>query len=175
MAEVRHLGRHSPELTAAVEQAAADLVLLLSRASGQAPHVSVSQLRALVVLRDSTAMNVTTLAEALGALPSSASRLCDRLAAAGLVERVTRSGDRREVTVQLTRDGLDVLALVEERRRADLHETLGGMTVRGRAQLLAGLAELSRVVAADRPVGAADVDHTAHDICPVTNVEPGRG
>jgi DNA-binding MarR family transcriptional regulator len=146
---MRDLPQHSRtgrELAEAVEAAAGGLVLLLTRAYEGVASVSVSQLRALLVLRQHDALNVTALAAELGSLPSSVSRLCDRLAAAGLVERVVNPQHRREVSVQLTRDGERLLGDIEGQRRAELQRALTKMSPQGRRQLLAGLHELSGVL-----------------------------
>src|SRR4029453_18240729 len=82
---------------AAGEAAASALVIALGRAEEKVlPRGSGSQLRALLIISRHAPTNLTQLAEELGAIPSSASRLCDRLVAAGLVTRRTGSADRRE-------------------------------------------------------------------------------
>jgi DNA-binding MarR family transcriptional regulator len=48
-------------------------------------HVSDLQLRALVIIRGRGGIAVSDLARAMGLLPSSVTRLCDRLIAAGLI------------------------------------------------------------------------------------------
>src|ERR1700760_4366061 len=61
-------------------------------------RVSPTQLRALTAVGRYGELNLSQLAAALGALPSSASRLCDRLEAAGLLPpgagRVTPAAHR---------------------------------------------------------------------------------
>ncbi|WP_202124356.1 helix-turn-helix domain-containing protein [Actinomadura physcomitrii] len=71
---------------------------------------------------------------------SSASRLCDRLEAAGLLIR-DPGRDRREVTVRLSADGQALLDRLRVRRRAELAGVLEAMPAPARAALLRGLSE----------------------------------
>src|ERR1700753_1025113 len=68
-------------------------------------RVSPTQLRALTAVGRYGELNLSQLAAALGALPSSASRLCDRLEAAGLLTRDTGRGRRRALRLRVTPDG----------------------------------------------------------------------
>lgn len=156
MARTRRWQDVDPALTAAVDHAAEQLALLLTRGYDDLPvRVSPSQLRVLLALRTSGPLNVGTVAEVLGALPSSASRLCDRLTAAGLVSRSVSATSRREVLVELTPAGHRLLDVLSSRRREELQRTLSRMTPQARAHLLEGLesfAAASDVVEA-APVG----------------------
>jgi DNA-binding MarR family transcriptional regulator len=135
------------DLPAAVEAAAEALVLVFGRAAeGLHPRVSASQLRALLVVERHHEVNLHRLAGALGAIPSSTSRLCDRLQAAGLLDRSISRSDRRAVVLSLTGDGRRLLAAMRAERRADLARVLGAMTDQARAELLAGLHEFSAAV-----------------------------
>jgi DNA-binding MarR family transcriptional regulator len=118
---------------------------------GLGTRVSPSQLRALLVVERRGEINVNGLAEELGAVASSASRLCDRLEAAGLLRRVSSPHNRREVLVGLTVDGRRLLAELAQRRQRDLAEVLAGMSPAGRASLLTGLRELRDAVHGSRP------------------------
>jgi DNA-binding MarR family transcriptional regulator len=91
-------------------------------------------------------VNLHRLAGALGAIPSSTSRLCDRLQAAGLLDRNISRSDRRAVVLSLTGDGRRLLAAMRAERRADLARVLAAMTDQARAELLAGLHEFSAAV-----------------------------
>ncbi|MER6987725.1 MarR family transcriptional regulator [Saccharopolyspora hirsuta] len=103
------------------------------------PKVSASQLRALVVVDRHGAINVMSLADELGSIPSVTSRLCDRLQAAGLLDRVASEGDRREVMLQLSRDGRRLLRQFRRERQADLKQVLDAMSPRSRSALLTGM------------------------------------
>ncbi|ASO21884.1 DNA-binding MarR family transcriptional regulator [Actinoalloteichus hoggarensis] len=133
-----------PLETRATDVAAESLTLLLGRAADTVrPKVSPAQLRALQVVEWHRSINLTGLAEVLGAIPSSASRLCDRLEAAGLLERRSGAHDRREIELVLSPDGTHLLARLREARRADLGAVLSMMSRQGRAALLRGLEEFA--------------------------------
>jgi DNA-binding MarR family transcriptional regulator len=80
-------------------------------------HLTLVQYRALVALGVNGDQNVGTLADTLGIHPSTATRLCDRLVAKGLMERKTSEASRREVTVALSRAGAALVTAETDRRR----------------------------------------------------------
>lgn len=124
------------------------LVSLWGRAEdGADPRVPPSQLRVLTVLDRSGPMNLSSLAKQLGAIPSSASRLCDRLVMTGLVERQVSPDSRREVILSLSGQGRRRLAGFAATRRADLAAVLELMTVSARAALRTGLEEFGDAAA----------------------------
>ena len=95
-------------------------------------------------------------ADELGAIPSSATRLCDRLVAADLITREAGSADRREVFLQLTASGRRVVRQVRDLRRDGLREALEACTPRERRALLSGLQALAaRMTAADEAAAPA--------------------
>lgn len=136
------------ESAAALDDAASTLMDVWSRVhSASDVPVPSTQLRALFVVERGP-VNVSRLAEELGALVSSASRLCDRLEASGLLTR-DPGRDRREVTVRLSADGRALLHRLRVRRRAELTRVLTSMPAPARAALLWGLSEFHE--AASRP------------------------
>jgi len=149
MAQAPGCGHRSANLSAAVEAAAETLVIVWGRAQeALLQPVSASQLRALLVIDMAGAVNLNGLAEKLGAIPSSASRLCDRLQAAGLLTRSAGRTDRREVVLSLTPDGRNLLRTMQTTRRTDIAKVLDAMSPDDQAALLAGL-EAFRTAAAD--------------------------
>ncbi|MFJ8464727.1 MarR family winged helix-turn-helix transcriptional regulator [Streptomyces swartbergensis] len=102
-------------------------------------RLSVSQLRALRALQTAPGLNLTALAERLEVGLPTASRLCDRLEAAGLLERTLHPFNRREVQLCLTTNGLHVLTDVAERQRRALAAVLGVMDPAERAALSRGM------------------------------------
>ncbi|MEO3828263.1 MarR family transcriptional regulator [Actinomadura sp. B10D3] len=133
-------GEQAEDSAAALDDAASTLMDVWSRAHNAADvPVPSAQLRALFVLERGP-VNISHLAGTLGALVSSASRLCDRLEAAGLLTR-DPGRDRREVTVRLSPEGQALLDRLRLRRRADLTRVLAAMPAPARAALLWGLAE----------------------------------
>jgi len=140
-------------LAAAVEAATRALVITVGRAEEAVlPRVSVSQLRALLIISRQAPTNLNQLAEELGAIPSSASRLCDRLVAAGMVTRRPGSVDRREVELRVSAEGQRLVDSLRESRVTELAAVLATMSPEGQRALLAGLREFQR--AAERLDGA---------------------
>lgn len=88
------------------------------------PDITLHQYRALVLLASRGEQNVGGLAEALEVHPSTATRLCDRLLAKGLIERTPSEESRREVRVRLSAPGRALVRSVTMRRRRDLHRIL---------------------------------------------------
>src|ERR671916_517693 len=76
------------DAAAAVESAVESLLAVLDAARlAQSPAVPPAQLRVLSIVSRNRHTNMSRLAEALDVVPSSASRLCDRLEATGLLRR----------------------------------------------------------------------------------------
>ncbi|MET9503733.1 MarR family winged helix-turn-helix transcriptional regulator [Streptomyces sp. NPDC006259] len=117
---------------------AAELLEVLWGRASTAP-VSASQLRVLLILEYHDGINLRTLADGLASTPPSTSRLCDRLQAAGLVERVVSAADRRELRLHLSGRGRAFLADLRARREQALRSVLDRMPLAQRAALLQGL------------------------------------
>lgn len=108
-------------------------------AQGARLRLSPHQLRALRILEISPGLNLTALAENMDIGLPTASRLCDRLEAAGLLERVLHPQKRREVRLSLTGQGRQVLDEVSARRAQALAAVLATMGTTERAALGRGL------------------------------------
>ena len=131
---------HVTDVAAAVESAVESLVSVLDSArDAQTPTVPPAQLRVLSIIAGNRHTNMSRLADALDVVPSSASRLCDRLEAAGLLRRVPDPRDRREVRLMLTPSARRLLDQIRERRRAALAEVLDRMPEPSREELLRSL------------------------------------
>ena len=95
------------------------------RAADELGDLSAVQLRALTILQDNARGNLNGLAAAMGVTVSTASRLVDRLVAAGLVDRRPSPQTRREISLSLTPAGrgrlqrYDRLRIVEARARLE--------------------------------------------------------
>ncbi|MFJ8200933.1 MarR family winged helix-turn-helix transcriptional regulator [Streptomyces sp. NPDC096152] len=116
-------------------------------------RLSLQQLRALRVVAAEPGLNLTALAERLDMGPPTASRLCDRLEAAGLLERVLHPLKRREVQLNLAAQGRQVLDEVAGRRAQGLAEVLEAMETADRAALRRGLRAFRAVRNAAHPHG----------------------
>jgi DNA-binding MarR family transcriptional regulator len=135
----------SQRAAAEVEAAAEALVGIWAHvAENLDVRISPTQLRALTAVGRYGELNLSQLAEALGALPSSASRLCDRLEAAGLLTRDTGRESRRAVSLRLTGDGEALLEQARRNRREQIAQVLEAMPPSARAQLAEGLAAFQR-------------------------------
>ncbi|MER5432555.1 MarR family transcriptional regulator [Streptomyces sp. NPDC002588] len=108
------------------------------------PRLSPRQLLALRTVRHRPELNLTALAEQLGIGVPTASRLCDRLEAAGLLERSVQPRNRREVQLEVTAYGRRVLTDVTERRVRRLAAVFAGMTPAQRTDLQQGLYAFQR-------------------------------
>ncbi len=117
-------------------------------AQESALRLSLHQLRALRALEAAPDLNLTGLAERLDiGLPDvykrqglpTASRLCDRLEAAGMLERKLHPEKRREVRLSLTVQGRRVLDDVAERRTQALTVALRAMEPAERSALSRGM------------------------------------
>jgi DNA-binding MarR family transcriptional regulator len=97
--------------------------------------VSVPQLRAMMILSTRGPMHLTALAEAMGVHPSNATRACDRLVAAGLLDRRDNPADRRHLLLQLTTAGHALIDGVIDRRRVAIEKILSRMPTEHRRQL----------------------------------------
>ncbi|MGW5771555.1 MarR family winged helix-turn-helix transcriptional regulator [Streptomyces longwoodensis] len=116
----------------------------LAAADGTTPRLPARQLLALRTVRRRPGANLTALAGQLGIGLPNASRLCDRLEAAGLLERTVPPGNRREVRLAVTAYGQRVLAEVTERRVRGLVTVVAQMTPGQRAALEQGLSAFHR-------------------------------
>jgi DNA-binding MarR family transcriptional regulator len=136
-------------IAAAVDGAAGALLSVwMSAQERAAAQLSSSQLRALMVVEEADGVNLRGLAAAMGILLSSASRLCDRLVAAGVLEREPGRIDRREIALHLTPAGRKLLDELRADRRAMIDEVLSRMSPAGRQALLRGLQEFEAVASA---------------------------
>ncbi|MFC8202239.1 MarR family winged helix-turn-helix transcriptional regulator [Streptomyces sp. NPDC057298] len=117
-------------------------------------RLSLHQLRALRAVELTPDLNLTGLAERLDIGLPTASRLCDRLEAAGLLERLLHPRKRREVQLRLTRHGGHVLRDVAERRTRALAAALQEMDADGRAALSSGLKAFLAAQSTAVPPGA---------------------
>ncbi|MEV5437421.1 MarR family transcriptional regulator [Streptomyces sp. NPDC052682] len=136
-----------PNEVARVTATAAELLEVLWGRASTAP-ASASQLRVLLILEHHEGINLRTLADALASTPPSTSRLCDRLQAAGFVEREVSPADRREVRLYLSSRGRAFLDDLRARRERALQAVLDRMPAAQRTALLHGLEAFCAVAAA---------------------------
>jgi DNA-binding MarR family transcriptional regulator len=138
------------------DPAAVDAVLAASRCmispGSEAGEPTAGQRRALAVLASRSQWPLADLAGALGVAPSSAGRMCDRLARKGLVRARRASRDRRAVLISVTAAGRKAAEEAEGRQRA----LAAGILARFAAPAQRAVAEAFRDFAAatvEVPVG----------------------
>ncbi|MFI0373924.1 MarR family winged helix-turn-helix transcriptional regulator [Actinomadura sp. 1N219] len=128
------------EVTSAVLTASRLLVAISVRSLAAVEDaVTLPQFRLLVVLSSQGPLKLVTLAGLLEVNPSTAMRMVDRLAAAGLLDRQASPDSGREVRIQLTAAGRAIVDDVTARRRADIAEIVARMPPGQRRTLVAAL------------------------------------
>jgi DNA-binding MarR family transcriptional regulator len=101
--------------------------------------VTVPQLRVLVIIDTRGPQNLAAVAAALEVNPSNASRTCDRLIKAGLLNRQESAADRRHITLTLTKKGKDLVDRVSSHRRQAISRVLRRMPADQRGRLAEAL------------------------------------
>jgi DNA-binding MarR family transcriptional regulator len=101
--------------------------------------VTVPQLRVLVMVDTRGPLNLAAVAAGLDVNPSNASRTCDRLIKAGLLDRRESSTDRRNVTLTLTPVGRHLVDKVTKHRRDAIGRVLRQMPPAERDRLAVAL------------------------------------
>ncbi|MDX5458956.1 MarR family transcriptional regulator [Micromonospora tulbaghiae] len=146
-----------PNLAAAIETAAEALIGVLDSATSRhTVSVSPTQLRVLSLIVSHPDTNVNRLAELLDVVPSSASRLCDRLEAVGLLRRVADPRDRREVRLIPTAAADTLLRDLQERRHRAVQAVLDRMPNRVQHELLLALVAFSQAATTTAPQAESD-------------------
>jgi DNA-binding MarR family transcriptional regulator len=125
------------------ETGLAVLIEACERAVEELGSLPPAQMRALLTIDQAGSLNLSRLAGALGASASAASRLCDRMQAAGLLTRDRAAASRREIVLIPTESGRQLAEWVRSRRRAALRDVLQTMSPDGREALAQGLRELA--------------------------------
>ncbi|MET9894652.1 MarR family transcriptional regulator [Streptomyces sp. NPDC006465] len=130
-----------PEAVAARMADAVEELVELWVSAGQSvdPRLSAHQLKALKAVKHRSGLTLTGLADSVGITLPAASRLCDRLEAAGLLQRVPHPDNRRALHLLLTPRGRRALAEIGERRALKLAAALAAMTPLQRTCLEDGL------------------------------------
>jgi DNA-binding MarR family transcriptional regulator len=98
--------------------------------------VSLPQLRVLVMVASRGPLNLSAVARGLGVHPSNATRACERLVVAGLLDRRDDPADRRNLVLELTAAGHGLVRRVMDHRRAAIGDVLDRMPVAERRALV---------------------------------------
>ena len=102
-------------------------------------NVTVPQWRVLVMVDSRGPLNLAAVAAGLDVNPSNASRICDRLIKAGLLDRRESATDRRNITLTLTAAGRRLVTKVVRHRRRAITRVLRGMAPKDRELLATAL------------------------------------
>ena len=106
-------------------------------------EVTLTQYRTLVVLASRGPQSLQDLATELQVVPSTATRMCDRLVRKGLIERRTPEENRREVELRITDDGASIVARVTADRKRQLRRITDRMSAGSQLALVEALQEFS--------------------------------
>jgi DNA-binding MarR family transcriptional regulator len=133
--------RHDVDaVTSAVLTASRLLVAVSARSlTAVEEQVTLPQFRMLVVLAGHGEMKLVTLAGRLAVNSSTAMRMVDRLAAAGLIDRQVNPANRREIVLRLTDSGRRIVDDVTARRRREIAAIVTGMPADQRSGLVTAL------------------------------------
>lgn len=111
-------------------------------------NVTAPQFRCLTILRERGATNLVALADLLGVLPSSATRMAHRLEAKRLIRRRQGSDDRREVELFLTARGARLVEQTTRRRAEEIDRVLARLPASDRRTLVNTLRSLTAAMTA---------------------------
>ncbi|AQZ61939.1 MarR family transcriptional regulator [[Actinomadura] parvosata subsp. kistnae] len=107
-------------------------------------RVTLPQFRMLVVLSVQGETNLVTMADALAVNSSTASRMADRLATAGLIVRETNPHNRRETLMRLTLEGRRLVDDVMTRRSEEIAAIVSRMTPLESQALIAAMTAFNK-------------------------------
>jgi len=128
------------------------------------PEVTLPQFRALVLIDIHDAMTVAQLAEALGVVPSTATRMCDRLVAKELVDRVVDGTNRRQMTLTLRPEGRTLIEQSTRQRKREVNRLLKSIPARAQADLAEALGLLVQAAhSSDRTRASRRLQSTGPD------------
>ncbi len=133
--KLRDGGRIAEQVDAVLRASRALVGIAATSLAAVEDVVTVPQWRVLVLVHTRGPMNLASVAAELGVNPSNASRTCDRLTRAGLLNRREAEVDRRNVTLTLTAAGRRLVQKVTRQRRSAVEKVLATMSVADRDRL----------------------------------------
>lgn len=86
--------------------------------------VTLPQFRVLVLLSSNGPLRTGALAERMNANPSTFTRFMDKLVTAGWVTRALNPESRREILVELTQEGHQIVESVSRNRMGEIHAVM---------------------------------------------------
>jgi DNA-binding MarR family transcriptional regulator len=115
--------------------------------------VTLPQLRVLVIISSRGPLNLNAVAQAIGVHPSNATRACDRLVSAGLLDRRDSPADRRNVSLDPTPAGRALVQMMVAHRRDAIAQVLQRIPATRRRPLVPALRSFG--AAGEGPVPSA--------------------
>jgi DNA-binding MarR family transcriptional regulator len=123
-------------------------VMIFLRATfrrGSRSDPTITQVRALAIIRRCGQGTLTEIADLLGISSPAASRLVEALVTKGLIRRQTSRRDRRRLSLQLTPKGVKALDRAWVAARQSLAERLGELSKAEMATVQAALTRLDGI------------------------------
>ena len=140
-----------PDAAIATLTASRALLGVVARSVASALEVvTLPQFRILVLLSSGGPTRVGVLAEQMTIVASTFTRSLDRMVVAGWITRVANPEDRREVLVQLTDAGRQLVDEVTQRREREIQSILAVLTDHDRAELIRAFALFASAAAEPR-------------------------
>lgn len=140
------------QATEATLRASRALLGIVARSVADAlEQVTLPQFRVLVVLAGSGPMRMGALAARVGAVPSTFSRTIDRMVDGGWVLRQESPQSRREILVDLTKSGRQLVEQVTERRRRQVASVLTSLSSEDQQQVIDALETFSTAAGEPTP------------------------
>lgn len=127
------------DIEAALSSSRALLGVVARSMAGALEEVTLPQFRVLVVLSRSGPLRSGALAKHVGVHQSTFTRTADRLVAGGWVTRQTSPENRREVIIDLTPSGQELVQDVMRRRRREIRRILRNVSDEERHRIAVGL------------------------------------
>jgi DNA-binding MarR family transcriptional regulator len=118
--------------------------------SHRGAELSLPQFRALVFLSRNAGASLSAVAEHLGLMPPSASKMLDGLITRNLARRQDSLADRRRVTLTLTVEGRSALKKARDRAQIRLAELLSTVPAADRVVVGKAMSILQGVFSAGR-------------------------
>lgn len=113
--------------------------------------VTVPQLRAMMILATRGPLSLTTLADQMGVHPSNATRACDKLVTAGFLDRRDDPANRRQLLLDLTSTGRELIDGIQARRRTAISSILQRMPASQRRGLVRVLTRFAAAAGEPEP------------------------
>ncbi|WP_258067231.1 MarR family winged helix-turn-helix transcriptional regulator [Arthrobacter sp. GMC3] len=126
-ATVDDAAESASDIDAAMRAARVFLAVIAQSVAEVEHQVTSPQLRVLVLIATRGPQNLGAVAADLGVHPSNATRTCDRLVAAGLLDRRDNPADRRYLLLALSTQGKALVDRVMEHRRGAIAAVMNRM------------------------------------------------